>query len=161
MQARRRKRKSRLRSCCAPLAGAANRPIQDAHARQPPPCPELKRRRVVDGRGRRPAPHGGGCAGRFPQTRGAPIGFGARPRPARRGRYAIEVPQELALSAYREGHPCPDKGLSPTPLPLPFVRCGVCCCGAVAPRVTAALLGRFLPRLGPLAVASGPFLSAS
>src|ERR1700751_54666 len=32
-----------------------------------------------------------------------------------------------------------------------------CCCGAVAPRVTAALLGRFLPRLGPLAPASGPF----
>ena len=31
--------------------------------------------------------------------------------------------------------------------------------GAVAPRVTAALLGRFLPRLGPLAYAGGPFLS--
>jgi hypothetical protein len=31
------------------------------------------------------------------------------------------------------------------------------CCGAVAPRVTAALLGRFLPRLGPLASAGGPF----
>src|SRR5947207_3416534 len=44
--------------------------------------------------------------------------------------------------------------------PLPFVRCGVCCCGAVAPGVTAALLGRFLPRLGPLAVASGPFFQA-
>src|SRR5262245_58539388 len=41
-----------------PLAGAANRPIQDAHARQPPPCPELKRRRIVDGRRRRPRPHG-------------------------------------------------------------------------------------------------------
>src|SRR5258707_10099171 len=31
------------------------------------------------------------------------------------------------------------------------------CCGAVTPRVIAALLGRFLPRLGPLANASGPF----
>src|SRR5271167_5007557 len=31
------------------------------------------------------------------------------------------------------------------------------CCGAVAPRAIAALLGRFLPRLGPLAFASGPF----
>ena len=40
---------------------------------------------------------------------------------------------------------------------LPFVRCGVCCCGAVAPRVTAALLGRFLPRLGPLASRKRPF----
>src|SRR5476649_970309 len=30
-------------------------------------------------------------------------------------------------------------------------------CGAVAPRAIAALLGRFLPRLGPLANASGPF----
>jgi hypothetical protein len=28
---------------------------------------------------------------------------------------------------------------------LPFVRCGVCCCGAVAPRVTAALLWAFPP----------------
>src|SRR5579883_3045188 len=36
-----------------------------------------------------------------------------------------------------------------------------CCCGAVTPRVTAALLGRFLPRLGPLATASGPFFCAS
>src|SRR4029450_9908523 len=45
--------------------------------------------------------------------------------------------------------------------PLIFVRCGVCCCGAGAPRVPAALLGLFLPRLGPLAIASGPFLSAS
>src|SRR5579864_4879599 len=31
------------------------------------------------------------------------------------------------------------------------------CCGAVAPCAIAALLGRFLPRLGPLAIASGPF----
>src|SRR5581483_12167224 len=31
------------------------------------------------------------------------------------------------------------------------------CCGAVAPCAIAALLGRFLPRLGPLAFASGPF----
>src|SRR5262249_35286354 len=30
-------------------------------------------------------------------------------------------------------------------------------CGAVAPRVTAALLGRFLPRLGPLAHRERPF----
>src|SRR3954471_7813581 len=40
--------------------------------------------------------------------------------------------------------------------------CALCsaaayCCGAVAPRAIAALLGRFLPRLGPLAFASGPF----
>src|SRR5579864_1932256 len=31
------------------------------------------------------------------------------------------------------------------------------CCGAVAPRAIAALLGRFLPRLGPLVHSSGPF----
>src|ERR1700739_3195676 len=32
------------------------------------------------------------------------------------------------------------------------------CCGAVAPCAIAALLGRFLPRLGPLAsLRSGPF----
>jgi hypothetical protein len=40
--------------------------------------------------------------------------------------------------------------------------CALCsavayCCGAVAPCAIAALLGRFLPRLGPLAIASGPF----
>src|ERR1700730_11055454 len=35
------------------------------------------------------------------------------------------------------------------------------CCGAVAPCAIAALLGRFLPRLGPLAIASGPFFSGS
>src|SRR5579872_1225999 len=41
----------------------------------------------------------------------------------------------------------------------PCVLCGALayCCGAVAPRAIAALLGRFLPRLGPLAFASGPF----
>src|SRR3954453_10208401 len=31
------------------------------------------------------------------------------------------------------------------------------CCGAVGPRPIAALLGRFLPRLGPLVHLSGPF----
>ena len=31
------------------------------------------------------------------------------------------------------------------------------CCGAVAPCAIAALLGRFLPRLGPLVYSSGPF----
>src|ERR1700689_417503 len=31
------------------------------------------------------------------------------------------------------------------------------CCGAVAPRAIAALLGRFLPRLGPLVHSGGPF----
>src|SRR3981189_308524 len=31
------------------------------------------------------------------------------------------------------------------------------CCGAVAPRAIAALLGRFLPRLGALVYSSGPF----
>ena len=31
------------------------------------------------------------------------------------------------------------------------------CCGAVAPCAIAALLGRFLPRLGPLVHSSGPF----
>src|SRR6185437_2120386 len=39
---------------------------------------------------------------------------------------------------------------------LIFVRRDVAYCSAVA-RATAALLGRFLPRLGPLAPASGPF----
>src|SRR5262245_17088763 len=53
--------------------------------------------------------------------------------------------------------PCTEKGQHRLLFPLLFVRCDVCCCGAVAPRVTAALLGRFLPRLGPLATASGPF----
>jgi len=42
-------------------------------------------------------------------------------------------------------------------LRLQFVRRTLFWCGAVAPRVTAALLGRFLPRLGPLAIAGGPF----
>ena len=41
-------------------------------------------------------------------------------------------------------------------LVLHFVRCGVYYCGAVASAIVA-LLGRFLPRLGPLAHASGPF----
>src|SRR6266576_5342643 len=50
-----------------------------------------------------------------------------------------------------------EKGQYPLLFLLHFVRCGVSCCGAVAPRVTAALLGRFLPRLGPLAFAGGPF----
>src|SRR5712671_5152219 len=50
-----------------------------------------------------------------------------------------------------------EKGQYHLLFPLRFVRCGVTYCGAVAPRVTAALLGRFLPRLGPLAHASGPF----
>src|SRR5262249_9867459 len=66
-----------------------------------------------------------------------------------------------AASALREGHLCPENGHRHVVFPLLFVRCTVCCCGAVAPGVTAALLGRFLPRLGPLAVASGPFLLAS
>src|SRR5947199_5621620 len=35
------------------------------------------------------------------------------------------------------------------------------CCGAVAPRAIAALLGRFLPRLGPLVHSSGPFFLSS
>ena len=41
----------------------------------------------------------------------------------------------------------------------PCLLCGAVayCCGAVAPRVTAALLGRFLPRLGPLASRERPF----
>src|SRR6201999_2771131 len=43
-----------------------------------------------------------------------------------------------------------------TRLSLIFVRRGVGYCNAVT-RVTAGLLGRFLPRLGPLASASGPF----
>src|ERR1700761_7760618 len=34
------------------------------------------------------------------------------------------------------------------------------CCGAVAPRAIAALLGRFLPRLGPLAHRKRPFFLA-
>ena len=32
-----------------------------------------------------------------------------------------------------------------------------CCCGAAALRAAAALLGRFLPRLGPLALQAAPF----
>src|SRR6266536_2986812 len=45
---------------------------------------------------------------------------------------------------------------------LPKNPCTLCsavayCCGAVAPRAIAALLGRFLPRLGPLVHSSGPF----
>src|SRR3954466_10666209 len=41
----------------------------------------------------------------------------------------------------------------------PCVLCGAVayCCGAVGPRPIAALLGRFLPRLGPLVHSSGPF----
>ena len=40
--------------------------------------------------------------------------------------------------------------------PLIFVRRGVIYCNAVA-RAIAALLGRFLPRLGPLATRERPF----
>src|SRR5215471_20759616 len=65
-------------------------------------------------------------------------------------------PSCLARDPYR-----PQKGKHGLLFLLLFVHCGVCFCGAVAPGVTAALLGRFLPRLGPLAVASGPFLRAS
>src|SRR4051812_22788897 len=41
----------------------------------------------------------------------------------------------------------------------PCVLCSAAayCCGAVGPRPIAALLGRFLPRLGPLVHSSGPF----
>src|SRR5437899_4049440 len=35
------------------------------------------------------------------------------------------------------------------------------CCGAVAPCAIAAVLGRFLPRLGPLVHSSGPFFLSS
>src|SRR5262245_61330730 len=69
-------------------------------------------------------------------------------------------PMELGGPAFppRNGtRPCTEKGQYHLLFPLLFVRCDVCCCGAVAPRVTVALLGRFLPRLGPLATASGPF----
>src|SRR5262249_27953845 len=62
-------------------------------------------------------------------------------------------------SCIARGAPCPQKGKHRLLFPLLFVRCGVCFCGAVAPGVTVALLGRFLPRLGPLAVAGGPFFS--
>jgi hypothetical protein len=44
--------------------------------------------------------------------------------------------------------------------PLIFVRRDLIYCNAVA-RATVALLGRFLPRLGPLAIASGPFFAYS
>src|SRR5436190_19339960 len=45
---------------------------------------------------------------------------------------------------------------------MTFSACILCdagssCCGAVALRVTAALLGRFLPKLGPLAMGRRPF----
>jgi hypothetical protein len=43
---------------------------------------------------------------------------------------------------------------------LRFVRRGLCCCGAVARESslnTVALLGRFLPRLGPLPQGERPF----
>src|SRR5204862_5672574 len=53
-----------------------------------------------------------------------------------------------------------EKGQYPLLFLLHFVRCGVSYCGAVAPRVTAALLGRFLPRLGPLAPRAAPFSCA-
>src|SRR5579872_797923 len=43
----------------------------------------------------------------------------------------------------------------------PCALCGAAayCCGAVAPCAIAALLGRFLPRLGPLAHCKRPFFS--
>src|ERR1700759_5139521 len=45
------------------------------------------------------------------------------------------------------------------PLKSPCTLCGAAayCCGAVALCVTAALLGRFLPRLGPLLHQKRPF----
>src|SRR4029078_8597329 len=48
-------------------------------------------------------------------------------------------------------------GQHPLLFPLPFVRGVVCGGGGVAPRFPAALLGRFLPRLGPLASRKRPF----
>src|ERR1700760_3825753 len=41
----------------------------------------------------------------------------------------------------------------------PCVLCSAAayCCGAVAPRAIAALLGRFLPRLGPLVIQAALF----
>src|SRR4029077_16352980 len=47
-------------------------------------------------------------------------------------------------------------------LKSPCTLCGAAayCCGAVALGVTAALLGRFLPRLGPLAHNKRPFFLA-
>src|SRR6185503_9595499 len=57
----------------------------------------------------------------------------------------------------RKGDPQPCKSAcSSASKVLIFVRRGVNYCNAVA-RAAAALLGRFLPRLGPLAPASGPF----
>ena len=61
------------------------------------------------------------------------------------------------LDFLRESDPQPCKSAcSLAPDVLIFVRRGVDYCNAVA-RATVALLGRFLPRLGPLATASGPF----
>src|SRR5262245_15251255 len=75
-----------------------------------------------------------------------------------RGNRSRGAPKSAAAVFLHSAAPsCIEKGQYPLLFLLPFVRCGVCCCGAVAPRVTAALLGRFLPRLGPLATASGPF----
>src|SRR3954471_15619023 len=49
--------------------------------------------------------------------------------------------------------------LDPNRAKNPCVLCSAAayCCGAVGPRPIAALLGRFLPRLGPLVHSSGPF----
>ena len=58
----------------------------------------------------------------------------------------------LAISSWSYAHFACESGL----LPLIFVRRGVIYCNAVA-RAIAALLGRFLPRLGPLASRERPF----
>jgi hypothetical protein len=65
----------------------------------------------------------------------------------------------LILQACRKTN-CPRFERPALRLPLSFVRCRVFYRGAVAPRVTAALLGRFLPRLGPLASRRRPFFVA-
>src|ERR671926_1121596 len=62
-----------------------------------------------------------------------------------------------SVDVFPMGKPC--KNCNGKLLKSPCTLCSAVayCCGAVAPRAIAALLGRFLPRLGPLVHSSGPF----
>jgi hypothetical protein len=86
---------------------------------------------------------------------------------ARTGTERTEVPDRLIACPVQVACPVqappskprlPIAAKGPTVIScLQFMRRTLFQCNAVAPRVTAALLGRFLPRLGPLATVSGPF----
>ena len=76
------------------------------------------------------------------------------PARQRRARVLLTAPIVAIMPRWGRKLPHPGKPLDYCASQYILLRCGT-----RWRRVTAALLGRFLPRLGPLAPASGPFLS--